>query len=269
MALVANAAVTFGKTSLKSWTDGLIAAGAAAILVTGANPILVILGAGVLGLGLYRGWARDEGAAPTGAPPASGARRAGTRIALLLAAGALGGLGILYFSDRKLFELAALMFRVDFFAFGGGFGSLPILLHEVVEVRHWLDATTFLDGIALGQVTPGPIVITATFVGHQIAGLAGAVVGTVAIFLPSLVILVAAVPHLDAVRHRPFFRKTLRGILSSFVGLLLSVALHFGRSVTWSPLAAALALLAFFLLRRGADVLWVVLGGALVSALFL
>jgi hypothetical protein len=82
------------------------------------------------------------------------------------------------------------MMKVDAFAFGGGFASVPLMYQEVVAARNWMPATAFMDGIALGQVTPGPIVITATFVGYQVAGLVGAAVGTVFIFLPSLLVLV-------------------------------------------------------------------------------
>jgi chromate transporter len=57
------------------------------------------------------------------------------------------------------------MMKVDLFAFGGGFASIPFMLHEVVDLRHWMEAKTFMDGIALGQVAPGPVVITSTFVG--------------------------------------------------------------------------------------------------------
>ena len=75
--------------------------------------------------------------------------------------------------------------RIDLFAFGGGFGSLPLMLHEIVSVRGWMDSNTFMDGIALGQVTPGPIVITSTFVGYLLYGWSGAIVATIAIFTPS------------------------------------------------------------------------------------
>ncbi|MEW6754852.1 MAG: chromate transporter [Candidatus Latescibacterota bacterium] len=82
-------------------------------------------------------------------------------------------------------------------AFGGGVASVPLMFREVVEARGWMPASAFLDGIALGQVTPGPIVVTATFVGQQVAGVAGAVVGTLCILLPSLVVVTLAAPWFE------------------------------------------------------------------------
>lgn len=70
-------------------------------------------------------------------------------------------------------------------AFGGGFASVPLMFHEIVEVRSWIDGPTFVNGIALGQITPGPIVITATFVGYLLDGLLRALIATVSVFLPS------------------------------------------------------------------------------------
>ena len=95
----------------------------------------------------------------------------------------------------ELFSLALLMFKIDLFAFGGGYTSVPLMFHEIVEVRGWLDGKTLLDGIALGQLTPGPIVITATFVGYLLKGVAGAAAATVCIFLPSFLMVVTAQPR--------------------------------------------------------------------------
>jgi chromate transporter len=266
VALVANAAVNFGRSSLKGWGDALPALGAAAFLVRGGNPILVVCAAAALGLVLYRG--RNQPAASP-AHHEAGSHWVQLRPAAVLLVGVAAVLGALFLLDRRLFDLAALMLKVDLFAFGGGFASVPLMLHEVVGVRHWMDSRTFMDAVALGQVTPGPIVITATFVGYQLAGLPGAIVGTVSIFTPSLIILTAAVPYLDRLQHSPLVRGALRGVLASFVGLLLAVTIRFGWAVPWDALSAIMAVLAFSALRLGVDILWVVLVGGAVSALLL
>lgn len=266
VALIANATLNFGKVYLKSWQDVLMAIAAAVFLGIGGSPILAVAGAAAIGLLLYRG--SDIGPADQGSNVEDNPFK-GLKAAAPIGLFALAGLAVVFSLDRKLFELAAVMLKVDLFAFGGGFASVPLMLHEVVEARHWLDASTFLDGIALGQVTPGPIVITATFVGYYIAGFLGALVATVAIFTPSLVVLVAAVPYADGLRQSPFFRRALQGVLASFVGLLLAVTLRFGANTPWCVATGAVGVLAFLSLRLGVDVLWVVLGGVLISVVLL
>jgi chromate transporter len=260
VSIIANAAWNFGSAYLKNWKDVLLAAAATLFLWAEGSPFLAVGGAALVGLILFRNdEARDE-------PSGSAHRRPhGGRPALLAALIAILGMGALFFADRRIFDITAVMMKVDLFAFGGGFASLPILLHEVVEVRHWVDARTFLDGIALGQVTPGPIVITATFIGYQIAGLPGAIGATIGIFTPSLLVLLAAVPYLDKLRHSPPFRRAIRGTLASFVGLLGSVVLRFGLAVPWGISTGLLALLAFLALRLRIDILWVILAGTAVS----
>ncbi|MFA6148684.1 MAG: chromate efflux transporter [bacterium] len=266
VALVANATLNFGKVSLKGWKDILVALAAAAFLGTGGSPIVAVAGAAAIGLLLHPGFA--DGPVDQGSNIEVSPFR-GLKAAAPLALFALVCFAVVFSLDRKLFELAAVMLKVDLFAFGGGFASVPLMLHEVVEARNWLDTPTFLDGIALGQVTPGPIVITATFVGYQVAGPLGALVATVAIFTPSLVVLVAAVPYADGLRHSPIFRRALQGVLASFVGLLLAVTLRFAVNAPWGVATGAIGVLAFLSLRLGVDVLWVVLAGALISVVLL
>jgi chromate transporter len=266
VALIANAAFNFGLSSLRNWRDALLAACAAAFLVLHGNPIIAIVGAAALGLLLYRGVASPEAEWP--AKAADGPRRP-LRFAAGVVACVAAGVATLFFLDRMLFALALLMMKIDLFAFGGGFASVPLMLHEVVDARTWLDSQTFMDGIALGQVTPGPIVITATFVGYQVAGLAGAVVGTVSIFTPSFLMVLAMVPYFDRLRRSLLFRRALRGVLVSFVGLLAAVAVNFALAVSWSIPAAILAVAALVALRLKVDILWVVLAGAIASILIL
>lgn len=262
VALVVNAAYDFGRKSVKDWRDGALALGAGLLILLGGNPILAICAAALAGLLVYRGMAPSE-EPPTG--PAAVSRRDSTRGAWLALAALAGGLLGLRLIDASLFDLAALMVKVDLFAMGGGFASLPLMHHEMVELRGWFDGRTLMDGIALGQVTPGPIVITATFAGYLVHGLLGAVVGTVAVFSPSLIILWMVFPHFERLRRNPAFQRVLRGSLASFVGLLLAVAVRFALDAPWSPAGVVLALAALSALLRKVDILWVVIAGAALS----
>jgi len=191
------------------------------------------------------------------------------RAPLLLTLALALGLLTLFYLDRQLFTLSAMMVKIDLFAFGGGYGSVPLMLHEVVSARQWMDSKTFMDGIALGQATPGPIVITATFVGYLLAGISGALIGTISIFTPSLIILTVVVPYFDRLQNNVLFQRGLRGVLVSFVGLLLAVTVRFALSIDWGVYQVLIVLLAFLALRLKVDILWVVLIGAVISTLTL
>ncbi len=177
----------------------------------------------------------------------------------------LAGLAGLYFLNMKLFNLATLMLKIDLFAFGGGFGSVPLMLHEIVDVRRWIDSKTFMDGIALGQVTPGPIVITATFVGYLMYGFMGALVATTAVFTPSFLILTGIMPFYDKLKTSAYFLRATKGILATFVGLLFYATFKFASAVPWDAVRALLVLGAFIALLRKIDILYVVLAGSVIS----
>lgn len=138
----------------------------------------------------------------------------------------------------------------------------------MVDVRHWVSAKSFLDGMAFSQITPGPIVITATFIGYQMYGVLGACLATLGIFLPSFVLVVGVTPHFDRLAGSPYFRKAISGVLCSFVGLLLSVMIRFAFDITWDPLHIVLAGTSFVGLLFNIEVYWVVLGATLLSLLF-
>ncbi|MBC7294252.1 MAG: chromate transporter, partial [Thermoleophilia bacterium] len=234
-------------TTIKKWWEVPVAAGAAAALYFGVSPIYVILAAAALGLLLPVAAGSKPPTSEEHEPEAR--HRSFLRPVIILLSVTAVVMGILYLFERPLFDLALTMLRVDLFAFGGGFASVPLMQHEVVDVHRWMDAQVFIDGIALGQVTPGPIVITATFVGYMFAGFRGAVVATAAIFLPSFVILTLVEPYFDRFKRNRFFRKAITGILLSFVGLLLAVTVHLGMSVSWEVWSIILAVAAFAALR--------------------
>lgn len=264
VAIVANAAISFGRSSLKSWTHVFMAGMAAALFGLGVNPIVVILLAALGGLVLVR----RELLTPRPSCEVAGARHSARPLLFLSAAGAVWFLS-LFLLKRPLFDLAALMFRIDLFAFGGGFASVPLMYHELVGVRGWMDGPTFLNGIVLGQVTPGPIVIAATFAGYWLYGFLGALVATVSVFLPSFMMVVGLVPYFDKLRASPYFNKVTGGVLCSFVGLLLTVTFHFAANVQWDILRLILAGAALVALLLKVDILWVVVIGTIISVLAL
>jgi chromate transporter len=266
VALMVNAGITFSRSSIKSWRDAILACSAGTFLFFRGSPIVAIFASAAVAMVLCRG-------AKLPIRPVHAAGRPGAwrtiRLVLpaILTAGGL--LAVLFVTNRPLFDLATVMVKTDLFAFGGGFASVPLMLHQVVDVRNWMDSKTFMDAIALGQVTPGPIVITATFVGYRVAGLAGAVVGTVAIFSPSFLMILTAVPYFDRLQYALLFRAALRGTLASFVGLLLAVAIQFATAASWTGPSILLGLAAFAALCLKIDILWVVLAGAAFSVVLL
>jgi chromate transporter len=263
VAIVANATISFGKTSLKGVRDGMIAAIAAAMFGLRVSPILVIILAALLGLVLSK-----KNAAPNLAI-ISDRESHSTKPLLIIASVTALAFIVLFLVERKLFDLAAIMFRIDLFAFGGGFASLPLMFHEIVEVRSWMDSQTFLNGIALGQITPGPIVITATFVGYLLYGPLGAVVATLSVFLPSFLMVVGVVPYFDRLRRSVYITRVLSAILCSFVGLLLTVTFRFGSNISWDIPSVALATAAFVALLLKVEIIWIVLVGIIVSVVVL
>jgi chromate transporter len=158
-----------------------------------------------------------------------------------------------------------LMVKIDLFAFGGGFGSLPLMFQQVVSINNWLDSKTFMEGIALGQVTPCPIVITATFVGYLLYGLTGAIVATVSIFGPSFLILITVSPYFDRLKSSPYFVKATKGILASFAGLLFFMAMKFAFAIHWDGIRILFGLASAVALIKKADILFIVLIGGAIS----
>lgn len=263
VAIVAHAAFSFGKTWLKDWKGILIALAAAVMFGFGVHPIGVILIAGLCGLGLYH-----QQTFP--AIAASDNRKSYSLkplVWILLIAASTFVTFFLF--QRRFFDLAFLMTKVDLFAFGGGFSSLPLMFNEVVHVHAWMDSLTFLDGIALGQITPGPIVITATFIGYMQYGLTGGIIATISIFLPSFLIIAGTVPYYDRLRSSPWFNRVLRGILYSFVGLLLSVTIRFALNVPWDAVRIILAGGTFAALLLNVKLYYPLIAGIAASLVFL
>jgi chromate transporter len=262
VAVIANATFSFGKTTLRDWKTVAIATVAALLFGLNVNPIIVILLAAAGGLFLLKAKQSNSQA-----PVPSGQNPPHTKPFLLIVSAAAIGFLLLFLFSRSLFNLAFLMFRIDLFAFGGGFASVPLMFHEVVQIRSWMDSQTFMNGIVLGQVTPGPIVITATFIGYLLSGPLGGVIATIGIFLPSFLLVIGISPYFDRLRASPSFNKVISGVLCSFVGLLFSVTIRFALNVHWDLFHILLASGALVALLLKVDILWVVVIGTIISVI--
>jgi len=265
VAIIANATLSFGKMTLKDWKSFAIAGSAAALFGLNVNPIFVIFLAAVAGLLLIKP------KQPNLHRPTSSSAQTLTYtkpLLLIVSVSAIGFL-LLFLFNPPLFDLAILLFRIDLLAFGGGFSSLPLMLHEIVEARHWIDSETFMNGIVLGQVTPGPIVITATFIGYLLGGPLGGVIATISIFLPSFMLVIGISPYFDRLRAAPSFNKIVGGVLYSFVGILLTVTIRFASNVYWDLSHLLLVSSALVALLLKVDILWVVVIGSIISVIML
>jgi chromate transporter len=263
VAIIISSVYSFGRNIANNYRSIIIALLSAFAFWGGVSPFIAIVGAGIAGMAFSRA-SSSKSAADSDMRRTSTAKHIATILISFLCCFAA-----LYFLNNKLFALGAVMLKIDIFAFGGGFASLPLMLHEVVMGRGWLDSKTFMDGIALGQVTPGPIVITATFVGYLVYGISGAVVATIAIFTPSFFMLVIVAPFFDRLKNSVYFLRAIDGVFASFVGLLLFVCFKFATTVPWDVARILLGIAALAALIRKVDILYIVLAGAVVSVFIL
>lgn len=146
---------------------------------------------------------------------------------------------VLVFDLKKILEIFWIFFKTGAVIFGGGYAAIPFIEKEVCVIRPWLTAQEFLAGIALGQITPGPVAITATFVGFKAGGLLGAFTATLAIFLPSFLIFQIIIRIYQRVEHNKFIVSFLNGAKSAIVAILFSTGMIFAFN-NWHHLPAAL-----------------------------
>ena len=169
----------------------------------------------------------------------------------------------------NLLRLAFVFAKVGAVVFGGGFVMIPFIQREVVQHYGCLTQQQFVDAIALGQITPGPILISATFIGYKVQGLTGAVVATLAVFLPSFLMTALAARQMMRLRRNPRVAGFLRGVLPAVVAMLLVAAVTIARSTLWLDwrllLLAGAALV--LLVRFKVDAVYVVIGAGAIGFL--
>ncbi|WP_297484440.1 chromate efflux transporter [Sulfurimonas sp.] len=176
-----------------------------------------------------------------------------------------------FFYKTELSTLFLSMFKVGAVAFGNGMTIMPLLQQEAVISHHWLSMKQFADGIAFGQITPGPFLITATFIGYKVAGLMGSLLATIGMFYPSFFYTIIMSEIYAKIKDYLFIRRGLKGILAAFTGMLFFVVLSMGKVTLHSPAAYIWAVGALIAVRYyNLNILWIFLSGiALELSLFL
>jgi chromate transporter len=121
-------------------------------------------------------------------------------------------------------KLFATFSSMSLLLFGGGFVFIPLIQEVVVDSYQWVTNREFIDGIALGQVTPGPILISATFIGYKVAGYWGAALATIGIFTPPAILMIVCTGFLDRIRHSEIIKAILKGIRCGVIGMIAAAA---------------------------------------------
>ena len=265
VAIVLNAFINFGKPLLKDWKAVLIALLSFGALLLHWNVVLVFVLAAAVAL-LLRLAAGKGGPQPPAPMVGGGSSVRDTYLFLAILAPLVAGLfGICYFLNAQLSSLVLALSKVGALAFGGGFTIIPLIQFEVVDKFHFVSTKEFLDGIAMGQVTPGPVMITATFLGYKLAGFWGAFLATVAIFSPPFFIISLLIPQYDRLKGVGTIRRMEQGILAAFAGMLGLVLYNFGRAAFVDIPSVIFTAGAFIALLKKIDLSYILLTGAILS----
>jgi chromate transporter len=255
IAIIAHALVLLGRTALKS--AGLAVIGLAALggYLAGLHPLLLLALGAALWLALTGG---RRLAARFGAPAILVPLAGPLLLQAPTAAAGSVSLATLFWTFLKLGSVV----------FGSGYVLLAFLRDDLVEGLRVISDRQLVDAVAVGQITPGPVFTTATFIGYLAAGTPGAVVATVAIFAPSFVFVPLIDRLLAAVRNRPWVRTTLDGVNVAAVALMAGVAAQLARTALVDPLTVALAATTLaVLLRWHPNPTWLIAAGATVGLL--
>jgi chromate transporter len=246
VAVVVQALWTFGRTALK--TPLLAALGGAALVLAllGVSPLLLLAGTGALSAAIRSGRAGALAAFALPSWP------------MAAAAGAPAG--------ASLAKLFLVFLKAGSLVFGSGYVLLAFLRGDLVHRLGWLTERQLVDAVAVGQLTPGPVFTTATFVGFLLQGPMGALAATVGIFLPSFVLVALSAPLIPRLRRSKTAGLFLDGVNVASLGLMAAVSGQLARTAVVDALTAAIAAASLLLLvrfRLGST--WLIVGGAVVG----
>ena len=144
-----------------------------------------------------------------------------------------------------LWDFFLITLKVGTFAFGGGYAMITPLHYELVAHFGWLTEAEFSSAVAIGQITPGPLMIMVTFMGYKIAGFTGAILGTIGLFLPSALIVLAIASSYLRFKDLPFVQGMMRGVTLAVTGLLAAVVIDLARGSILGPIDAVIGVAAY------------------------
>jgi chromate transporter len=255
IAVVVQALWGLGRSALKTRPLAALAVVAAAASFLGGNELVILFGAGLL-VALVRSIIRRK--------PLGGGSSLLAAVPVLPLAGA--GPAVAAASPFGLWPMFLFFLKVGSVLYGSGYVLLAFLRADLVDRWHWLDEGQLLDAIAVGQFTPGPVFTTATFIGYLLAGLPGASLATVGIFLPAFFFVAISGPLVPRIRRSPTAGAFLDGVNVASLALMAVVTWQLGRVALTDWLTVALAVAsAALLFRFRLNSAWLVAGGAAVG----
>ena len=251
VAIICWALLSLIHTAIPGLLTGAVAVAALAAYLLGVNELLV-LAAGALAVLLARA-------------PATWFGRG--RLLVLLPILTADQVRFADPTAAQLTRLFLVFLKIGSVLYGSGYVLLAFLRGDLVVRLGWLTQSQLLDAVSIGQVTPGPVFTTATFVGYLVAGLPGAVLATIGIFLPSFVFVALLTRIVDRIRDRAWSAALLDGVNAAALALMAGVTVQLGRAALIDPLTVALGVAALLLLwRTRINSAWLIAAGAVVGA---
>jgi chromate transporter len=257
IAVVLQALWGLSHTAIKSRSLAGLALTTLILMLLGVNELLLLLTAGLVWG--FKGWLNRPGPDGTTRLPAF------TALPLLgLAPGVVAAAS----TPFGLWPLFWFFLKVGSVLYGSGYVLLAFLDAGLVERMGWITRTQLLDAVAIGQITPGPVFTTATFIGYLVGGPVAAFVATLGIFLPAFFFVAVSGPLIPRIRKSPIAGSVLDGVNVASLGLMAAVTIQLAQAAVTDGLTLMLALLsAVLLIRFRLNSAWLVLGGALAGLL--
>ena len=264
IAVILQALWGLGRTAVKSWLLAMAGAICVTLSFAQVNVLAILFGAGAALAGLHAlSKSRTEKHVAGTLTLISAWRGARAGLARIFPwAGATGVAAVV----PGMWPLFLVFLRIGSIVFGSGYVLLAFLRADLVVHRAWVTDAQLVDAVAIGQVTPGPVFTTATFLGYLLRGPAGALVATVGIFLPAFILVAISGPLIPLIRRSTTASAFLDGVNVASLALMAAVSYQLGRSAIVDWLTAALVIAsAVLLLRFRINSAWLVLGGAVIG----